>query len=96
MRSVRIRDCGGGGGGGDTGGKKSFAGVRAKLFWCFIYSANLRPDERPQSGSRSRKGLGGQASWTICGYDLSTVIVIRTLIQSHMCRMGSFIFSAMS
>ena len=54
--------------------RKSFADVRAILFWHEIYYAKLRPDAGSQSGSRFRRGLWSQSPWIIHEYDLSTVI----------------------
>ena len=78
------------------GDGKPFMDVRAKLFWRTISCYNRRPDAGSQSDHRSRRGMGSQSPRIMHEYELATVIKIWTLIQTHMCEMGSTMFVAMS
>ena len=81
---------------GHFGGENICAGVCAKLFWRPIYCANPKPNHDSQSRSRYHSVMGRRDLQIIWGYDLATVIVIRSLTQPHTCEMGSSGFSVMS
>ena len=83
-------------GGGSQRWQKLFAYSRAKLLWCAIYCANLKPGAGSQSGSWSQRGLGSQALKILREYDLAKAIVIQLLIQPCACKVDSSIFSVMS
>ena len=84
------------GGWGHAGGKTYYYGVRAKLLWCVIYCANMRPDPGSQSVSRSCREMGIQALQIMWDYDLTTSIAIRPLTHLRMCERGSSVFVTMS